>query len=95
MLSIEILVAIIACASGIAAGAGKMWSRFGMLLYAILSMALALFRHLPDGRVHPEQFPIRITACGHTIQAIVVIKAMDRRISVSAGDLLHVHSADD
>ena len=43
----EFFVALLALSSGIAAGARKIWSRFGMMLYAIISVVLALIGILP------------------------------------------------
>ena len=68
----ELLVAILACAAGIAAGSGKIWSRFGMMLYAIIAILLAVIGILPVV-VYMVQGKADL-GLQHAIETLVIIK---------------------
>jgi hypothetical protein len=72
-LTVLMAVSILGIAAGIASGAGKPWSRGGMILYADLTIALAIVGVLPVYAFIIHQ-PVLDIGLRHAMEMLVVLK---------------------
>ncbi|MBV8782180.1 MAG: hypothetical protein JO353_12355 [Phycisphaerae bacterium] len=73
LMGFDMAVAVLAFAAGVAACAGKLWSRFGMMLYAILALLIAVIGIWPVIAYVADTADADI-GMRHTVQVLIIIK---------------------
>jgi len=81
-------VSVLSIAAGIASGAGKPWSRAGMLLYADLTIVLAVVGILPV-YLFILRTPVMDIGLRHAVELLVVLKLWVVELPLSISILYH------